>query len=88
MIVNIILAISGVLTGAAVILALVRFLKGPTIYDRIASIDVMTLITTAVLVFLAVLYKRAYYLDVAIVYSILSFIGVVAFARFMEKKND
>ena len=88
MTVNIILIISGILTAAAVILALVRFLKGPTVYDRIAAIDVMTLITTAVLVFLAVMYKRGYYLDVAIVYSILSFIGVVAFARFMERKND
>lgn len=88
MIVNILLIISGVLTAAAVLMALVRFLLGPTVYDRIASIDVMTLITTALLVFLSVMYGKQYYMDVAIVYSILSFIGVVAFARFMEKKND
>jgi len=34
------------------------------------------------------MYKQKIFMDAAIVYSILSFIGVVAFARFMERKND
>lgn len=85
---NIILIASGILIALSVILSFIRFLMGPTVYDRIAALDVMTLITTVIIIVLAVFYKQKIYMDAAIVYSILSFIGVVAFARFMERKND
>lgn len=85
---NIILTASGILIALSVILSFIRFLIGPTVYDRIAALDVMTLITTVIIIVLAVFYKQKIFMDAAIVYSILSFIGVVAFARFMERKND
>jgi len=85
---EIMMLIIAVFIISAIFIALIRFLKGPTIYDRIAAIDVLTLITTVILVILAVYYKQIFYMDTAIVYAILSFIGVVAFARFMERKND
>ncbi len=85
---NIILIISGILIAAAVLLSFIRFIIGPTVYDRIAALDVLTLITTVVIIVLSIMYKQKIFMDAAIVYSILSFIGVVAFARFMERKND
>lgn len=85
---NIILITAGILILLSVILSFIRFIKGPTVYDRIAALDVLTLITTVIIIVLAVFYKQRIFMDAAIVYSILSFIGVVAFARFMEKKND
>ncbi len=85
---EIMMLIIAVFITSAIFIALIRFLKGPTIYDRIAAIDVLTLITTVILVILAIYYKEIFYMDTAIVYAILSFIGVVAFARFMERKND
>ncbi len=85
---TIMIIISAIFIILAVILSFIRFLIGPTIYDRIAALDVLTLITTVIIVVLAVNYKQKIYMDAAIVYSLLSFIGVIAFARFMEKKND
>ncbi len=85
---EIMMLIIAVFIISAIFIALIRFLKGPTIYDRIAAIDVLTLITTVILVVLAIYYKEIFYMDTAIVYAILSFIGVIAFARFMERKND
>ncbi len=85
---TIMIIISAVFIILAVILTFIRFLIGPTVYDRIAALDVLTLITTVIIVVLAVNYKQKIFMDVAIVYSLLSFIGVIAFARFMEKKID
>jgi len=74
-----------VLTGLGVVLCLLRMLKGPTAPDRAVAVDTMTTITTALLVLLASNFQRYVYLDVALVYAVLSFIGLVAIARFLEK---
>ncbi|MDY6788285.1 MAG: monovalent cation/H+ antiporter complex subunit F [candidate division WOR-3 bacterium] len=84
----ILMILTGIFIVSAVILTLIRFFSGPTLYDRIAAIDVMTLITLVFIIILSLYYRNSIYMDAAIVYAVLSFIGVVAFARFMEKKND
>jgi multicomponent Na+:H+ antiporter subunit F len=71
--------------GAAVLLCLLRMLKGPTAPDRAVAVDTVSTITTALLVYLAFLYKRDIYLDVSLIYAVLTFIGSVAVARYLEK---
>jgi len=71
--------------GFAIFLCLLRMLKGPTAPDRAVAVDTIATITTALLVFLASIFKRYVYLDVALVYAVLTFIGSVAIARFLEK---
>ena len=71
--------------GLAISLCLLRMLKGPTAPDRAVAVDTMATITTALLVLLAFIFKRYVYLDVALVYAVLTFIGLVAIARFLEK---
>jgi len=68
-----------------IILCLLRMLKGPTAPDRAVAVDTVATITTALLVLLASIFKRYVYLDVALVYAVLTFIGSVAIARFLEK---
>ena len=74
-----------VIIGAAIFLCLVRMIKGPTAPDRAVAVDTISTITTALLVFLGFIFKRYVYLDVALVYAVLTFIGSVAIARFLEK---
>jgi multicomponent Na+:H+ antiporter subunit F len=74
-----------VLVGAGIILCLLRLLKGPTAPDRAVAVDTTATITTALLVLLGSTFGRHVYLDVALVYAILTFIGSVAIARFLEK---
>ncbi|MBN2456531.1 MAG: hypothetical protein JXB29_08380 [Sedimentisphaerales bacterium] len=74
-----------VIIGLALILCLLRVLKGPTAPDRAVAVDAVATITTALLVLLGFLFKRYVYLDVALVYAVLTFIGLVAIARFLEK---
>jgi len=71
--------------AAGIILCLLRMLKGPTAPDRAVAVDTIATITTALLVLLAFIFERYIYLDVALVYAVLTFIGSVAIARFLEK---
>ena len=68
----------------ATLLSMYRVFKGPTTVDRVVAVDIMTTITTGLMVLFALYYKRAIFLDVALVYAVLAFLGVIAFARYLE----
>ena len=73
-----------VISGLALILATLRILLGPDSANRAVALDTLTLISMPLLVGVAILAQRAIYLDVALVYAVLSFIGVMALARFFD----
>ena len=73
------------MVSVAVILSVVRMIKGPDITDRVVALDVFTTITVALFVFFAMTFDRYIYIDVALVYGLLSFIGVLVIARFIER---
>lgn len=83
--VNIIYQIAGSLILLSLLMTLVRLFKGPTVADRIVALDAMTIISISLIVLIAHFAQRIIYLDVAIVYGLVSFIGVVAFARYLER---
>lgn len=62
-----------------------RLITGPDSVDRVVAIDLMTIVTIAVIALLAHIFGRYIYLDVALVYGLLSFLGVLAVARYLEK---
>lgn len=70
---------------AAVLLCVIRALRGPTASDRLVAVDGMVTITTAMLVLLGLFLGRAIYIDVALVYAVLAFVGVIAVARYLER---
>lgn len=70
--------------GAALLLSFIRLLIGPGPADRVISADTLSVIVTAVLAVVAAFFNSVLYLDVALVYAAISFIGVVAIARFIE----
>jgi multisubunit Na+/H+ antiporter MnhF subunit len=73
-----------VMLGGAVVLSLLRLLLGPTAPDRVVAADTLAVITTSGLVVLAALLGSSLYLDVALIYGTLAFVGVVAIARAIE----
>ena len=68
----------------ASVFAAVRGLLGPTASDRIVALDSLTTITTAGLVILGLYFERYIYIDVALIYAVLGFVGVLTLARYME----
>ena len=67
------------------ILCIIRMVKGPTAADRAIAMDTATTVSVALLVLLGFIFDRYVYLDVALVYSIISFVGLIAIARYLEK---
>lgn len=72
------------IVGAAILLCLLRMVGGPSTADRAVAVDTTATVTTALLVLLAFVFERYIYLDVALVYAVLTFIGSVAIARYLE----
>ena len=70
--------------GAALVLALIRAFLGPSTPDRLAAVDNMTTIVTSLILISALVFGSSIYIDVGLVYAILSFIGVIVFARYLE----
>ncbi len=68
----------------AMIFGFIRFIKGPTAADRTVAVDTLTTIGVGALVLLGYLYQRFIYLDVALVYGVLGFVGVLVIARYLE----
>ena len=71
--------------GTGIFLCFLRMLLGPTASDRAVAVDTITTTVVALLVFLGFIFRRYIYLDVSLVYSLLSFVGLVALARFLER---
>ncbi len=66
-----------------VCLALVRLYLGPTIADRVVSVDTVNTLMVAVLILLGVAYQQIIFIDVAIVYALLSFVSTLYIAKYL-----
>ena len=69
----------------AMFIAMIRFLKGPTLSDRVVAFDVMSIMGVSLIVILALYFERSLYLDIALVFGLISFIGTSIFGRYIEK---
>ena len=72
------------LLAVAIGFSVIRLLLGPTALDRLVAADTLAVITTAGLAGLAAVFENPIYLDVALVYGTLAFVGTVAIARAIE----
>jgi multisubunit Na+/H+ antiporter MnhF subunit len=68
-----------------ILMILWRFFRGPDAANRILALDTLTILVIALLALLAIFYERGIYLDVALVFAMVGFAGVILFGRFMEK---
>jgi len=78
-------SITVVFLCAAILLSLIRLLSGPTSADRVVALDVMTIISISLITVIASFLERSVYVDAAIVYGLISFIGVITVARYLER---
>ena len=62
-----------------------RFFVGPSPFDRVIALDVLTIISISLIAVIAHFAGRVIYLDIAIVYGLLSFIAVLTISRYMER---
>jgi multicomponent Na+:H+ antiporter subunit F len=76
---------AAVLIFFAISFGLLRLALGPTVIDRIAAVDTLTIVSISTIALYALVADRFIYLDAALVYGVLSFIAVLAVARYLER---
>jgi multicomponent Na+:H+ antiporter subunit F len=69
----------------SVFLALARLIKGPNAADRIVALDLVSMLIVAFLAAYAIFSGEKSFLDVAIGYALIAFLGTVALARFLMR---
>ncbi len=80
-----ILILAGALLFFAIVFAVIRLILGQTVVDRVAAVDLLTVISISMIALYAHVGGRFIYLDVALVYGVLSFLAVLGTARYLER---
>lgn len=80
-----ILTLAMVLIAFSILFGVIRLIKGEADTDRIIAVDLLSIVSMAVIVLAAHIAERFIYVDVAIVYGLLSFLGVLAVARYLDR---
>ncbi len=81
------LALYGILPALmlAILLTVARLLRGPSLPDRVMALDLLTTLGVGVIAAYAIATGQAAFLDVAIATALISFLGTVAFAYYIER---
>lgn len=66
-------------------IVLYRVVKGPSIFDRIVGINAIGTKTIIILVLISYVFQRPSFLDIALLYAILNFIGSVVVSVYLER---
>jgi multicomponent Na+:H+ antiporter subunit F len=76
------------LLAVAAAVTFIRLVKGPTLPDRVIAIDLIGVLLVCLLVVEAGLTAQQAFLDVAIVVALISFVGTVAYAQYVERQGS
>ena len=69
------------------LLVFVRFAKGPGVVDRVIALDLLITIGIAIITTYSILSGDSTFLDIAMILALIAFLGTVAFAYYLEKKE-
>jgi multicomponent Na+:H+ antiporter subunit F len=74
----------------ALFLAFLRLARGPSLPDRVVALDLIAVITVGVIATYAIDVKQQVFIDAALIVALISFLGTVAFAQYIERseRND
>lgn len=75
------------LLGCGIVVAFIRLVRGPTLPDRVVALDLMATLIIAITAAYAVVTDQPAYLDAAIVLVLITFLGTVAFAYYLNRRG-
>ena len=78
--------ISFILLGLAMLAAVIRIVRGPTLADRILGLDTLTILAIGLVGIFAIRTGLHLYVDIAIALALVGFLSTAAFARFLLKR--
>ncbi len=65
-------------------LILVRAFLGPTVYDRVLAVNAFGTVTVLILGLIGFLTDRPEFLDIALLYALINFVGTIAILKFFR----
>lgn len=74
-----------VLITLSMIGVIYRLVKGPTPSDRVVALDAIGVSLITLIGLFSIFVETSFYLEIILLLAILSFIGTVAFSKFIEK---
>ena len=75
------------LVGLAMLFALVRLLRGPTVPDRVLALDTLFVAAIAELVLLGMHLGTAVYFEAALIIAMLGFVGTVVLSKYVLRRD-
>ncbi|RRO19639.1 cation:proton antiporter [Flavobacteriaceae bacterium 14752] len=75
------------LLSLSIVLVFVRFLKGPSIVDRIIALDLIVTIGIGIISIYSIINNQPNFLDIALILALIAFLGTVAFTYYLEKRD-
>ena len=69
------------------ILVLIRLFMGPTLYDRVLALNAFGTLAVLMISVVGFLFGRPDFLDIALLYALLNFIGTIAILKFFRYKE-
>lgn len=79
------ITISVVLITISMLVIIYRLVKGPNASDRVIALDTIGVCLISLVGLFSILVETSFYLEIILLLAILSFIGTVAFSKFIEK---
>lgn len=71
----------------SVLLIFYRFLKGPSISDRVIALDLLITTGIGIIAIYSIISKQSTFLDIAMILALIAFLGTVAFSYYLEKRK-
>jgi len=71
----------------SVLLIVIRFIKGPSIVDRVIALDLIITTGIGFIGTYSILTYQPAFLDVAMILALIAFLGTVAFSYYIQKRN-
>ena len=84
---SVVSSVALILVTASIVLAFVRVLRGPSLPDRVMALDMIGVMSVSVIVLTAIASDEPVLMDAAIALALISFLGTLAFARFIEQRE-
>ena len=73
--------------AVSVILVFVRFLKGPSIVDKVIALDLLITIGIGIITVYSIISNQSTFLDIAMILALIAFLGTIAFSYYLEKRE-
>jgi multicomponent Na+:H+ antiporter subunit F len=69
------------------LLVFIRFLLGPNLSDRVVALDLLITIGISTIAVYAIISDQPSFLDIAMIFALIAFLGTVAFSYYLEKRK-